>query len=84
MSSDQHAKELMPLREGLHVGMQCYTRQHDECLHPTSWRESTRTKFTIRTNYVLHERADMQMECSEDAIRIEWIHVETTCVFTNS
>ena len=24
-----------------------------------------------RINYVLHERADMQMECSEDAIRIE-------------
>ena len=26
-----------------------------------------------RTNYVLHERADMQMECSEDAIRIGWV-----------
>ena len=34
-SSDQHVKELMSLREGLHVGMQCYMRQHDAGLHPT-------------------------------------------------
>ena len=69
--SDQHMKELMPLREGLHVGMQCYMRQRDACFHPTSWRESTSMKFIKRTNSVLHERTDMQMECSEDAIRIE-------------
>ena len=29
-----------------------------------------------RIYYLLHERTDMQMECSVDAIRIEWIHVE--------
>ena len=27
-SSDQHMKKLMPLRQGLHVMMQCYIRQH--------------------------------------------------------
>ena len=54
VSSDQHVKELMPLREGLHVGMQCYMGQHfaDRCWlheHPgghASWREPTRRKFT--------------------------------------
>ena len=28
VSSDQHMKKLMSLREGLHVMMQCYIRQH--------------------------------------------------------
>ena len=28
MSSDQHMKKLMSLREGLHVMMQCYMRQY--------------------------------------------------------
>ena len=28
VSSDQHMKKLMSLREGLHVLMQCYMRQH--------------------------------------------------------
>ena len=28
-SSDQHMKTLMSLREGLHVMMQCYLRQHN-------------------------------------------------------
>ena len=28
MSSDQHMKKLKSLREGLHVVMQCYMRQH--------------------------------------------------------
>ena len=28
VSSDQHMKKLMSLREGLHVMMQCYMRQH--------------------------------------------------------
>ena len=54
VSSDQHVKELMPLRECLHVEMQCYTRQHFADgywvhEHPgrhTSWTESTRMKFT--------------------------------------
>ena len=76
-SSDQHVKELMPLREGLHERMQCDMRQHiDERYwlheHPrrhSSWKESTRMKFT-----------NSQMECSEDAIRIEWTHVEDRCL----
>ena len=34
-----------------------------------------------RINCVLHERADMQMECSEDAISIEWIHVGNIMFF---
>ena len=69
VSSDQHVKELMPLREDFHVEMQCYMRKHDACLHPTSWRDDE--EFHKRTNYVLHEMADMEMECSEDAIRIK-------------
>ena len=44
--TDLNVKEMMPLRERLHVVMQCYMRQHDACLHSTSWRESTRRKFT--------------------------------------
>ena len=44
-SSDQHMKELMPLREGLHVTTQCCMRQHDACRHSASWRESMRRKF---------------------------------------
>ena len=28
VSSDQHMKKLMSLREGLHVMIQCYMRQH--------------------------------------------------------
>ena len=52
VSSDQHVKELMPLREGLHMGMQCHMRQHfaDHYWlheHPgrhTSRRESTRIR----------------------------------------
>ena len=53
VSSDQHMKKLMSLREGLHVMMQCYMRQHfadrywlEE--HPgghASWREPTMRKF---------------------------------------
>ena len=43
--SDQHMKELMPLREGLHVTSQCYMRQHDACRRSTSWRESMMRKF---------------------------------------
>ena len=53
-SSDQHMKKLMPLREGVHVMMQCYMRQKfaDRCWlheHPgghASWREPTTRKFT--------------------------------------
>ena len=54
VSSDQHMKKLMSLREGLHVVMQCYTRQHFadgywQHEHPrgrASWRELTMRKFT--------------------------------------
>ena len=54
VNSDQHVKKLMSLREGLHVMMQCYMRQHfaDRYWlheHPgghTSWREPTMRKFT--------------------------------------
>ena len=50
VSSDQHMKKLMPLREGLHVMMQCYMRQHfADHEHPgghASWREPMMKKFT--------------------------------------
>ena len=54
VSSDQHMKKLMSLREGLHAMMQCYMRQHyaDCCWlqQPpgghASWRERTMRKFT--------------------------------------
>ena len=54
VSSDQHMKKLMSLREGLHVMMQCYMRQHvaDRYWlheHPrghASWREPSMRKFT--------------------------------------
>ena len=54
VSSDQHTKKLMSRREGLHVMMQCYMRQHfaDRYWlheHPgghASWRELTIRKFT--------------------------------------
>ena len=62
VSSDQHMKKLMPLREGLHVMMQCYMRQHfaDRYWlheHPgghSSWRELTMRKFAKEstTNFV--------------------------------
>ena len=53
-SSDQHTKKPMSLREGLHVMMRCYMRQHfaDRYWlheHPgghASWREPTMRKFT--------------------------------------
>ena len=67
LSSDQHMKKLMSLREGLHVMMQCCMRQHDvewRQEHPggqASWRESTRMKFmNIQMEY-----AKMRSESSE-------------------
>ena len=64
VSSVQHMKKLMSLREGLYVLMQCYMRQHFAGRywlheHPggqASWRESTMRKFTKRINHVLSER----------------------------
>ena len=54
VSSDQHMKKLMSLREGLHVMMQCYMRQHFAGRHwlhehpggHALWREPTMRKFT--------------------------------------
>ena len=46
VSSDRHMKKLMSLREGFHVMMQCYMRQHDACCHSASWREPPMRKFT--------------------------------------
>ena len=51
--SDQHVKKLMSLREGLHVMMHCYMRQHfadPHWLHEHpkghgSWREPTMRNF---------------------------------------
>ena len=78
VSSDRHMKKLMSLREGLHVMMQCYMRQHfaDRYWlheHPgghASWRERTMRKFK-RIKYLLRKRPCLQLERSEDAIRIE-------------
>ena len=53
VSSDQHVKELMPLREGLHVTTHCYMRQHFADRHSASWRESTRTKFMRRADMLM-------------------------------
>ena len=91
MSSDQHMKKLMSLRDGLHVMMQCYMRQHcadDYCLHEhpgghASWRELTMRKFTKEsTTYFV--KGLVQMECSEDAIRTECGVRKTMGFFTNS
>ena len=57
VSSDQHMKKLMSLREGLHVMMPCYMRQHfaDRYWlheHPgghASWRELTMRKVTYES-----------------------------------
>ena len=60
VSSDQHMKKLMSLREGLE--------------HPgghASWREAHDQEVHERFNYQFRERSCMQMKCSEDAIRIE-------------
>ena len=54
VSSDQHVKKLMSLREGLHVMMQCCMRPHFPDRfglheHPgghASWREPTMWKLT--------------------------------------
>ena len=79
VSSDQHTKKLMSLREGLHVMMQCYMRQHFAdryWLHErlgghSSWREPTLRKFTKESTTYFVKGPVSQMEFSEDAIRIE-------------
>ena len=53
VSSDQHMKKLMSLRQGLHVMMQCYMRHyladrywlHEHPGGHASWRELTMRKF---------------------------------------
>ena len=77
--SDQHMKKSMSLREGLHVMMQYYTRQHfaDRYWlheHPgghASWREPTMRKFTKEPTTYFVKRLLCRWKCSEDAIRIK-------------
>ena len=92
VSSDQHMKKLMSLREGLHVMMQCYMRQHfaDRYWlheHPgrhASWREPTMRKFTKEstTHFVKGPecRWNAQKMRSESS---EYVR-KTTGFFTNS
>ena len=81
MSSDQHVKEWMPLREGLHERMQCEMRQHfaERCWlheHPrrhSSWKESSRMIFLNMPS----DCSKMRSESSENL----W---KTTGAFLNS
>ena len=91
-SSDQHMKKLMSLREGLHVMMHCYMRQHfvDRYWlheHPgghASWREPTMRKLTkgsatyfVKGPICGWNVQKMRLESSEDVRK-------TTGFFTNS
>ena len=92
VSSDQHVKKLMSLREGLHVMMQCCMRQHfaDRYWpheHPggqASWREPTMRRFTKEsTTYFVKEpvrKWNVQKMRSESS---EYVR-KTTSFFTNS
>ena len=84
VSSDQHMKKLMSLREGLHVMMECYMRQQDACPHPTSWREPTMRKSTKEsTTYFVKGpvcRWNVQKMRSESSEHVR----KTTGFFTNS
>ena len=92
VSSDQHMKKLMSLREGLHVMMQCNMRQHvaDRCRlheHPrghASWREPTMRKFTKESNNYFVKRPvcrwNVQKMRSESS---EYVR-KTTGFFSNS
>ena len=85
-------KKLMSLREGLHVMMQCYMRQHAADLyrlheHPgghASWREPTMRKFTKESTTYFVEglvcRRNVQKMRSESS---EYVR-KTTGFFTNS
>ena len=72
VSSDQHMKILMSLREGLHVMMQCYMRQHFAdryWLHEHPGRHASYDEeIHKRINHLFRERTCVQMECSEDAV----------------
>ena len=84
-SSDQHMKKLMSLREGLHVMMECYVRQHfaDRYWlheHPgghATWREPALRKFTKELTSCFVKRICR----SEDAIKFEWICSENKGFF---
>ena len=75
VSSDQHMKKLMSLREGLHVMMQCNATcdstfadgywLHEHPGGHASRREPTMMKTTKRINHVFCERTCVQLECSE-------------------
>ena len=92
VSSDQHMKKLMSLREGLHVVMQCHMRQHfaDRYWlheHPgghASWREPTMCKFTKEsTSYFVK---GLVCRWNVQKMRSEWNEYvwKTTSSFTNS
>ena len=92
VSSDQHMKKLMSLREGLHVMMRCYVRQHFAGRywlheHPgghASWRELTMRKFTKEsTTYFVKGpvcRWNLQKMRSESSVYVR----KTVGFFTNS
>ena len=82
VSSYQHMKKLMSLREGLHVTVQCCMRQHfaDRYWlheHPgghASWREPTMRKFTKEsTTYFVKGpvcRCNVQKKRSESSVYV--------------
>ena len=92
VSSDQHMRKLMSLREDLHVMMRCYMRQHfaDRYWlhgHPggcASWREPTMVKFAKESTTCIVKRPvcrwNVQKMRSESSERGR----NTTGVFTNS
>ena len=77
MSSDQHMKKLMSLREGLHVMMKCDMPQYvaDRCwLHGRPRRHTCIVERVHNENshkridHVICARTCVQMEHSEDSI----------------
>ena len=90
VSSDRHMKNLMSLRECLHVMMQCYMRHADHYWlheHPgghASWRETTMRKFREEsTTYLIQgpvRRWIVQKMRSESSENFR----NTTSFFTNS
>ena len=78
-ASSDHMKKLTSLRESIHVMLQCYLRQHFADRHwlhehpgvHASWREADNEEIHNRINHALRTRNCVQMEHSEDAIRIE-------------
>ena len=92
VSSDQHMKKLMSLREGLHVMMQCYMRQHfaDRYWpheHPggyASWRELTMRKFIkASTTYFVRGPVCRWSVQEMRSASSEYVR-KTTGFFTNS